>query len=235
MTRIILCLALLFAGSAQANSIADWLAVHGLQVEAGIGQSSTGMPPNGIYWQRHDDGQGYHHFSLRSDNYYLGVTGYATSWMRWRAGYMYLGTFRSSALAVQDERFSGTGCVPAGCGAWRHYITEASYRGALLSLAPELRLGDYKLFVEAGVFLYIPKMDITTLRDDQAPVEVGYYHYKSGWMASPMLGAGVEHTRTGTQLALGLQQINIVNTPRNDDVALNTTNVVATVMLRKSF
>lgn len=235
MKKFIIAIALLLASSAQANSIADWLAVHGIEAEAGIGQSTTGMPPNGIYWQRHDDGRGPYVFDLKSPSYYLGITGRATPWLRWRAGYQYLGKFSSSALAVQDERFTGSGCVPEGCGPWRHYITEASYRGVLLSLAPETRMGEYKLFVEVGVFVYTPKLDVITLRDDQTPVEVGYYHYKSGWMASPMVGAGAEHTRTGTQLAFGLQQINIVNAERNDDVVLNSENIVATVMLRQRF
>lgn len=208
---------------------------HGMNLELGAGNSSTGMPPNGIYWQHHNDGRGHYTFDLSSSNYYIGLTGYANSWMRWRAGYQYLGKFSSSALAVQDEKYTGSGCVPSGCGEWRHYITEASYRGILFSLAPEMNVGDKKLFVEFGLYAYIPKMEATTLRDDQGPTQIGFYHYKSGWQVSPMVGAGVEYTRTGTQIVFGLQQINIVNITRNDDVVLNTNNVVATVMVRQRF
>lgn len=206
-----------------------------VEVEIGIGQSTTGMPPNGIYWQRHDDGRGPYVFDLKSPSYYLGITGRTTSWLRWRAGYQYLGNFTGNALAVQDEKFTGSGCVPEGCGDWRLYISESSYRGLRFSLAPEARMGDYKIFVEAGFLLYIPKLDVITMRADQAPGDVGYYHYKSGWMASPLVGVGVEHIQTKTMLTAGLQQINIVNSVRNDDVVLNTDNIVATVMLVQRF
>lgn len=195
MKAILIVLAL-FCGTAQANSIRDWFAIHGIDVEASIGSAQAQMPPDGQYWQEPFK----HQFKLQGQAASLGVTGTFAALrqsMRWRLYGLYLGKFSGSADAVQDEQYdprSPTGCVSAGCGGFNHYDTEMTTRGIVGTLAPEFRLGGFTLSPEFGLHAYIPKMDERVSNTDAPSANPSYdYHYKGGWNLGKVWGFGVAY------------------------------------------
>lgn len=164
---------------------------HAVDFEASIGQTTFTKPDNGLYWQngfRND-------WQLASQSWYIGVTGMASKNVRWRAGYLSLGSVHSYAFAVNDENYNGTdGCGPV-CGPFSFFSTEGSVRGFPLTLAYEWGLGGFKPFVEAGAFVYLPKVEIISGGvPNSAGVSAppGRYHYKNGFQVGPTVGIGIE-------------------------------------------
>ena len=67
--------------------------------EVSAGESKFASQPNGTWYQN-----GFaHDLDLTSPSLSIGATGYVNDWMRWHAGYMYLGDASSNAIAVSSD------------------------------------------------------------------------------------------------------------------------------------
>lgn len=129
------------------------------EFEMAIGESKFNSQPNGVWYQ---DGFA-HSLGLTSPSISLGATGYANSWMRWNAGYTYLGSTSSSAIAVSSD----AAYAKYGANAGKYWPTSHLYGSGDLSLlyatlAPEYKSGNFIFAIEAGFTAYKPtwKMSI---------------------------------------------------------------------------
>tara|TARA_R110000868_G_scaffold211993_2_gene462023 strand:+ start:5809 stop:6459 length:651 start_codon:yes stop_codon:yes gene_type:complete len=165
---------------------------HAVDLELSLGHTQFGKTENGIWYQNGFD----HTLDLDSNSWSIGVTGYATDWMRWRAQWTQLGTMATWAKGVNDANYNGGGasCYDP-CENHKTYKTEGSLRGLSLTLAPEMNLGmGVKGFVEGGVFYNLTKF--------HAEASEGGNHftyqneYREGWNWGTQLGVGLEYKKT---------------------------------------
>lgn len=188
MKRILFTLSLFLCLNAQANSISDWFAMHGLTAEGSIGWTQFGKTNNSVWYQN-----GYEHqLDLQSQSWSIGVSKYVLPRTRGRIEYTYLGNVTTQAMAVQDPDYNGVdGCRYQHCHA-NFFHTEGSVRGVSFTLAPEMVVGDKKVFIEAGAFVFLPKF-IATVSPTRGASPVIWKEYSESWQVGAQLGVGVQH------------------------------------------
>lgn len=187
MKKIIATLCLLLAtAAAQANSIADWLAVHGLTAEVSVGTTKFGKTDNSIWYQN-----GYHHtLDLQSPSYSLGLSGYLTSSTRWRVEAGRLGQVSTEAQAVSDANYNGVDGCKHPCETPVTVRTEGSIRGISFTLAPEFTSWGVRWFVEGGAILFWPSFTAGVSESPNTHMSWGL-HYKEGPQLGGQFGGGV--------------------------------------------
>jgi len=134
--------------------------VFSAEFEIHVGQSQYSKSENGIWYQ---DGFA-NEFDLDAPSVGFGFTDYLVPGIRWHAGYVNLGKVSSTALAVPDAQYNGiNGCHSKLCELDR-YDGEGSLEGIYLTVAPEVKIGAVKAFVEGGAWGYIPHINIKVYR-----------------------------------------------------------------------
>ena len=198
--------------------------------ELSLGQTTYDKSENGQWYQEGLD----YKFHLQTNSIGLSVTDYLTDDIRWRVGYINLGEMSSNALATYDNNYNGSnGCV-GNCVAMDVYIGKGNVEGIYLTIAPEMKIGKTKIFVEPGVWGYIPHFNLvrydtstggaSTYKGDDLTTDT---HMQFGLV----LGFGIEYDNLQLVVAsYGTQVSNVVgNTvPNWGD---RTTNI----SLRKRF
>lgn len=184
--KFLLSLALLFCGTVHANSIKDWLDLHGLTIEASVGHTQFTKTNNTLWYQ-----EGFtHQLDMQSQSYSIGVSGYVADSTRWRVEYTRLGNVTTQADAVSDANYNGSNGCKNPCDPLSIMRTEGSVRGFSFTLAPEMRVSpNIKLFVEAGAFVFLPKF----YADSTYPGAANYRwtnEYRAGWVTKPQIGIG---------------------------------------------
>lgn len=166
---------------------------YAINYEVGVGQMYATTPVNGLWYEK----GWWNEWNTKSNSAYVGVTD-TLDWssryfsrVRWRVGFQYLGQVSSDALVTNDGDYNGVnGCVPSGCTSMVRMKTEGSVRGVMATLAPEWYLGGGRtVYVEGGVFAYVPKIDVW-FADTRTPNDENHYEYKGGVNASLVLGIG---------------------------------------------
>lgn len=195
MKKILFIVGLLLCGAAQANSIKDWLDLHGISVEASVGNTQYTKPNNTIWYQN----EFHNTFDLQSSSYSIGITGYLLPSTRWRVAYTRLGQVSSVARATSDAIYNATNHCTTGSCPLNTYRTEGSVRGYSFTLAPEMQMGSFKVFAEAGAFVFLPKF-IATI--DNCSAASCIQQFSEGWRAGPQIGFGAEYRPTKTQLVV---------------------------------
>lgn len=129
------------------------LPVFAADFEMAIGESKFNSQPNGVWYQN-----GFaHSLDLTSPSVSLGATGYATDWMRWHAGYTYLGSTSSSAIAVSsDAAYAKYGANAGKYWPTSHWYGSGDLNLLYATLAPEYKSGDLTFALEAGFTAYKP-------------------------------------------------------------------------------
>lgn len=172
------------------------LSANAWEVEASVGQTHFSRSVNGVWWEK----GWWNEWNTKSNSAYIGATDYVNyesrwfSRLRWRAGFQYLGQVSSRALVTNDGEYNGhNGCVSTGCTSMVNMRTEGSVRGFTAALAPEWYVGNgYRVFVEAGLFAYVPKIDVY-FSDVTTPNDENHYSYKGGINFGPTLGIGISN------------------------------------------
>lgn len=129
---------------------------HAVDLDLGIGQAQYQKPGNGIWYQEPFPNQ----FNLTPTTYSIGLTGYMTDSLRWRAGYLNMGSVTSSALAVADDaNYNGHGCNKP-CLPLSHWYGTSHLDGIYFTALPEYKTGDWSFFAEGGFWIYRAKFDM---------------------------------------------------------------------------
>ena len=127
--------------------------VQAANFEMAVGESEFNSQPNGVWYQN-----GFaHSLGLNSPSLSIGATGYATDWMRWHAGYTYLGQASSTAIAVSsDAIYAKYGGNSAKYWPVSHWNGSGDVNLLYATLAPEYKSGDFTFAIEAGFTAYKP-------------------------------------------------------------------------------
>jgi len=197
--KFLLSLALLFCSGVQANSIRDWFAVNGIEPEVSIGRTQFGKTGNGIWYQ-----EGFHYtFDNRDTSYSIGASGYLSPSVRGRVAYTRLGDIRTSAVAVSDANYNGVDGCNGECEPCILATTRATIQGFSFTAAPEVSVGGFKVFAEAGAFLF--------RADFRAYIEGDENINYSKWHVGPQVGMGVG--KNGVQLVLTAYRVDLPGIP----------------------
>ncbi len=130
------------------------VAANAADLELAVGETFFHPQHEGIWYQAGFPAQ----LNLNSPSLSIGGTGYATSWMRWHAGYTYLGSTSSEAVAVGSD----AAYAKWGAEATQHGYNAAHWSGSgnvnmlYATLAPEYKSGAWTFSVEGGFTLYKP-------------------------------------------------------------------------------
>lgn len=215
--KLLIFAMLLLCGAAHAD---------GIQIEASVGHTQFGKTENGIWYQNGFD----HTLDLQSNSWSVGVTGYATSWMRWRAQWSQLGTISTNAQGVADANYNGYDGCRGPCWNVNTYKTEGSLRGLSLTLAPEMYIGGgIKGFVEGGIFYNLTKFD--AVAGETANTLYWNNQYREGLNLGTQIGVGIDYK--GTQIVLTYYK---ADAPTDDPNAIiNRTGDVLNLSLRQRF
>lgn len=179
-----------------AALLAGSFGAQALDLTGSVGHTMTTRTDNGIWRQ---DGFPYS-FDYTSQSYSVGLSGYAFSQTRYHLEYTRLFQVTAHAKGVPDDVYNGSnGCV-AACPPLSDFHTEGSVRGFSATLAPEWSVGGgYKVFVEGGAFVFLPKF-LAQAKDATTADYTWQNEYREGWKAGPQLGFGGEYK--STQLVL---------------------------------
>lgn len=179
-------------------------AAHGsdVHVELGAGQTKYGLQSDGIWYQIGMP----HRINSNGRAYKIGLTGdaYANDdWgVAWHADYMNLGHLRSECNCTTVDQLYNTkthSIIPG-----KSYIPIAKYsghggvQGVLLSLAPYLQVGDWRIGAEAGLFPYRPTWKMTVYdwpASHNGPFITGQHNALHTWQLGKVVGAFVQNGR----------------------------------------
>ena len=110
---------------------------------------------------------------------------------------MYLGEVNTWAIATTDADFTGFGCASNPCAARDTFIGRGSVEGFQFSLAPEWRIGQFKLFVEGGAYVFLSHFRMTVIGDNAHTLPQTQVWWDKGkadnWNVKPMYGIGIEY------------------------------------------
>lgn len=127
---------------------------HAVDFEMAAGETSFHEQHMGIWYQGGFPAT----ISLHSQSLSLGATDYVLPWLRWHAGYTYLGSASSNAQAVGSD----AAYMKWGPNAVNHGYNAGQWHGSgnvnllYATLAPEIRRGDWTFSIEGGVTAYKP-------------------------------------------------------------------------------
>ena len=207
---------LLMASTAQA-----------VDFEASIGRTEYTKSDNGIWYQNGF----YNDFSDGATSYSLGFTGYAYESVKWHAGYANLGQVASYALAVPDAQYNGVNGCYAPC-TLDQYIGKGSIEGIYITLAPEMQFGKAKVFVEGGIWGYIPHFNMKVYRGTGTPATPFWDATTDEHMQfCPVFGFGVEYD--SLQIVATIYSSHISSVEHNTIAFWNET--VTNISIRKAF
>lgn len=128
--------------------------------EASIGVTRFDAQPNGIWYQQGPTTP--YKLDLTSHMLAIGATDRFANGLRWRAGAMYLGKARSTAVATaSDEDYATLACGGNPCWPLSNWHGEGSVAGLYATLNPERRIGPVTLVGEIGLTLYRPTWTMT--------------------------------------------------------------------------
>jgi len=177
-----------------------WSAVAsaaGPQLEIGVGVTHATHADNGTWWQE----EFAHDLTMNSPSLSIGgkwpIDSQRLAFDRWylRAGYEYLGTFKSSALAsASDEDYWGCRYHTETCWPLSHWHGQGAVQGLYATLVPEIDMGTYAIFFEAGASLYRSswRVDIPDWRPTRAgPVQSLTATHATRWETTYLVGLGV--------------------------------------------
>lgn len=167
------------------------------QVEVGVGITHTTHQDNGTWWQEEFP----HDLTMNSPSLSVGLKQpMDRAWLgfdRWyvRAGYEYLGAFKSSALAsASDEDYWGCRYHTETCWPLSHWYGRGAVHGLYLTVMPEIDMGSYAIFFEAGASLYRSswRVDIPDWRPTrEGPVQSLTATHATRWEPTYLIGLGV--------------------------------------------
>ena len=167
------------------------------QIEFGLGITHATHQDNMTWWQEEFP----HSLRMNSPSLSVGLKGVLRESVagferiNWRAGYEYLGKFRSTALATASDadygacRYDLNKCWPLS-----HWAGVGAVQGLYATLQPEIDMGTYSIFFEGGVSAYYStwKVDIPDWRPTrEGPVQSLTATHKAKWQITYMLGLGV--------------------------------------------
>lgn len=169
-------------------------------VELGAGSTQYTARADGIWYQLGMS----HHLELNGRAYKFGVTGdaYASDdWgVTWHADYVNLGHIRSDCACTTIDAYYD---MKAHVLAHNGYVPVAEYsghggaQGILLSLAPYVQRGNWRIGVEAGLFPYRPDWHETVYgwHIEPGPTVTSRGATPYTWQWGKMFGAFVKHDR----------------------------------------
>lgn len=160
--------------------------------ELGAGRSLYQETEHGTWWQNGRE----HHIENHTNSFNLGLTDMLTDNIRWRVGYMNLGSQHLWSIDTSDPDYDGEGCMSSPCAQNAIIIAKGHVEGYYFTLAPEYRYKDVKFFVEGGFWLYQAHSDITLI--DQSPTNqvIRVFHKKDDEQANWVAGFGMEYKNT---------------------------------------
>lgn len=132
---LISVLLLLFSSPSQAG------------IEIGIGTTHFGKHGDGVWYQ---ESYGPYTLNINSPTLSIGVTGRATDWMKWRAGYQYLGRYSTSCECTSDRAYEELLRGNDVGGPTSTYSTRGDIHALRASLLPETRVYGVPVFAEIG-------------------------------------------------------------------------------------
>lgn len=197
-----------------------------IDLELSVGHTKFGKTGNGTWYQNGFENT----LDLKSTSWAVGVSGYATDWMRWRAQWSNLGKLSTFAKGVNDPNYNGVDNCYDPCENHKTYKTEGGLSGLSMTLAPEMHIaGGVKGFVEAGVFYNMTKFYAEASEDGNKFTWCN--EYREGWNWGSQLGAGLEYK--GTQLVFTWYK---ADAPTKDENAIvNRSGEVFNVSIRQRF
>lgn len=198
--------------------------------EISAGHSVFTPSDNGVWWQQGLE----HHIETASNSVSLGLTDKVDS-LRWRTGYMHLGEVNTWAIATSDRDFSGTGCISNPCEYYDTYIGTGSVQGFYASVAPEYQIDRAIIYVEAGLWAYQAKFNMTVIglnRDGTGHNHVWHRRDKNeDYQVRPFFSIGVD--LDGTQLVASAWAVDSSN--EHIDTIPNYKGYTYNISLRKRF
>lgn len=175
--------------------------VFAMSGEGWFGMSQFGHQPDGIWYQNSLA----HSLHMTSPTAGFGVTGNVADWVRWRAGYAYLGRVTSSAEATaSDEDYATKRCNGKVCWPLSHWYGSGNVQGLYATLNPEHQVGSIKIIGEAGLWLYRPTWTMTIpdwRRCQDCRPEYLQVQHKPRWQPGLTLGIGLRYARTTLMLS----------------------------------
>lgn len=148
--------------------------------------------------------------NMSPNSFSLGVTGRFSSDWKWRAGYADLGKATSTATATKwdmDFDFNHNVCT-RNCDALTTFVGSSEVQGVYGTLVREFRFGQWRPFVEGGLWVYRNKFKLWVYNPvgTSAPYYpdesygLGDLEVVNKWSIGPVLGVGIG--KNGTSLAL---------------------------------
>lgn len=112
-----------------------------------------------------------------------------------RGGYEFLGRVKSTAVATaSDEDYATCSHDTSTCWPTSHWYGVGDVQGLYLTLQPEIDIGDYSLFAEAGVSFYRSswRVDIPDWRPTrEGPERYLTATHQTRWERTNILGVGI--------------------------------------------
>lgn len=169
-------------------------AAAAVQLEVAVGQTEWQKSNATDWWQEGPASEGFYNtFNLKSTSYRVGVAGYVSTSVRYRAGYANLGSVSSRAGATNfDSQYDMVNkrCVdPSSCEIV-DYVGGGSADGYYFTLAPEYRAGSWALFGELGLWAYFPKFSMSKFHKSG---QVDRLDINSAMQVGPVAGVGARY------------------------------------------
>lgn len=175
---------------------------HAVDVEISLGASRFTYLQDGMWYQ-----EGMPHSNrMTSPAASVGLVGDVLPNLQWRAGYAFLGSVSSDAMAAPDmtDYHDGVGGYDPGtrqcrgsCGPQRRFVGRGYLHGLYLTLQPYVDVKGYRLAVEGGPFFYHAQYHVTAYNTDGAPqwIPVETFKYRApavevGWLAGASVSRG---------------------------------------------
>ena len=183
MTRWLLICAMLISGSLLAEP---------LRLEAQGGFCKQGVQGDGIWWSSLYE----HEIDLRSECWQFGISkapwAYNNWKLGWRTAYVDLGEIKANTVftmlepqyktdGLDCDKHTMEGCLGRG-------IIEGRTRGVSIGGLAEHKLGDWRLGIEGGSYVYYSRFDVVI---NSEPVPGKFAAQKQSWgdiLVSPYLG-----------------------------------------------
>lgn len=220
-TRIIVC-TIIFAAIELAIGSA---VAHAADFEASVGESVFQRQPDSVWYQ--DPFQ--HQLNMRSTAWSLGLTGMATSNLRWRSGYAYLGHVSSDSVDTPyDSIYRRWGAQSAQHGPMASCQGSGDIQELYATIASEMHHGKWTFSVEGGAAIYRASWQVNAyIIGDQN--NIGVMSHQPNLRITPMIGASIGYS--DTSLALSLQNVRA----EGDQYPGVYAGPVATVSVRQKF
>lgn len=191
--------------------------VEAAEIEIIAGQSTYQKSDNGIFYQNGFENE----FQLKSSSIGIGFTDYLTESIRYHAGYMNLGNVSSYAKALPtDANYNpGTSGCNGECLPLAQWHGSGKVEGLYYTVAPELILGKWKVFIEGGVWAYQATHSVIipdTISCAGCTPRTYHFIHKKTIDFGFVYGVGVEYDKT--QLTINFWQSNVNGVDPNTDI-----------------